>query len=181
MPVDESQAKEYRNLYLRNQEHLMYSQPQRTEEFYTVDGQWRLLKDQRQAFAAGSAYTFGIFCDRDLVGRVALSGVERGPFQNAHIGFFVDKSAQHRGIATQAVRLAVDFGFNEARLHRIDAAVMPGNLSSMRVLEKNGFQVIGLSPRHLQIAGGWRDHVLLAVTREIYADRAEPPQQVVIG
>jgi ribosomal-protein-alanine N-acetyltransferase len=54
----------------------------------------------------------------------------------------------------------IEVAFGELRLHRLQAGTLVDNVASQRVLEKNGFELIGLARRYLQIAGGWRDHLL---------------------
>ncbi len=51
-------------------------------------------------------------------------------------------------------------------LHRIEVAIRPENVSSLRVVEKLGIQEIGFAPRFLHIDGDWRDHRIFAITRE---------------
>ena len=104
--------------------------------------------------------------DGTLVGRVALNHVSRGAWQNANLGYFVDRDHGGRGIATEAVRLTLVFAFGTLALHRVQAAVMPGNAASIRVVEKNGFRREGLARRFLEINGRWEDHLLFALTSE---------------
>ena len=108
----------------------------------------------------------------ELVGRIQLSGISRGPFENAYLGYFVSERHNGRGYATEAVRQAVDAAFGELGLHRVQAAVIPRNVASIRVLEKAGFREEGFALRYLQIAGVWEDHKLYAVTAEEWADGA---------
>ena len=107
--------------------------------------------------------------DDAIIGRVALTGVTRGAFQNAYLGYFIDVEQQRRGLTTEAVELATRFAFEDARLHRVQAAVMPNNDASLRVLEKVAFRREGVAERYLQIAGRWETHVLFAVTVEEWA------------
>jgi ribosomal-protein-alanine N-acetyltransferase len=102
----------------------------------------------------------------ELVGRVQLSGISSAPFENAHLGYFVSERHNGRGYATQAVREAVEAAFRELALHRAQAAVIPRNAASIRVLEKAGFHEEGLALRYLEIAGLWEDHKLYAITAE---------------
>jgi ribosomal-protein-alanine N-acetyltransferase len=154
-------------LYLRNRSFLEPWTPHRSESFYTRAAQERAIADACAAWGAGSAYEFLIESDEgELVGRVALSSVARGPFQNAHLGYFVDEASTGRGYATEAVRLALEFAFVDAQVHRVQAAVTPQNTASIRVLEKLGFREEGLAARYLQIAGAWGDHRIFALTRE---------------
>ena len=52
---------------------------------------------------------------------------------------------------------------DELGLHRIEASTLLHNVASQRVLQKAGFQQIGMAPRYLQIAGKWQDHNLYQV------------------
>jgi ribosomal-protein-alanine N-acetyltransferase len=68
------------------------------------------------------------------------------------------------------VALAVDHAFGPVGLHRIEATVRPENAASLRVLTKLGFRDEGLLQRYLEVDGAWRDHRLLAVTRDEVGD-----------
>ena len=104
--------------------------------------------------------------DSKVIGRIALGGVLRGAFQNAYLGYWIDQQHQGRGLATEAVRAMTAFAFSSAHLHRVQAAVMPRNSGSLRVLEKAGYRREGLAERYLYIAGRWEDHVLYAMTQD---------------
>jgi len=152
-------------MLLRDRAFLDQWEPTRPEGFYTLERhQERLeLLEGDENFA-----DFGIFlaAGDELVGRIQLSGISREPFENAYLGYFVSERHNGRGYATEAVRQVVDAAFGELGLHRVQAAVMPRNLGSVRVLEKAGFREEGFAPRYLQIAGVWEDHKLYAVTAE---------------
>ena len=107
---------------------------------------------------------------RSWSGAAQLSGISGAPFANAHLGYFVSEAHNGRGYATEAVRQAVEHAFAELGLHRVQAAVMPRNTASIRVLEKAGFREEGLALRYLKIAGVWEDHTLFAVTLEEWPD-----------
>jgi [ribosomal protein S5]-alanine N-acetyltransferase len=104
--------------------------------------------------------------DARILGRIALGGVLRGAFRNAYLGYWIDEGHQGRGLTTEAVRAATTFAFSSAGLHRVQAAVMPRNAASIRVLAKAGYRQEGLAQRYLCIAGTWEDHILFAVTAE---------------
>jgi ribosomal-protein-alanine N-acetyltransferase len=101
-----------------------------------------------------------------IVGRVTLGGILRGAFQNAHLGYWIDAKHQRRGLMTEAVCAATTFALGPARLHRVQAAAMPRNCASQRVLEKAGYRREGLASRYLHIAGVWEDHVIFSITAE---------------
>jgi len=134
--------------------------PPRPEAFFTVDGQRRELEQLELAALAGSRHRFLIWLAGDLVGWVTASNVVRGPFQSANLGYAVAREVNGRGIATYAVGHVCDWAFGEGGLHRLEAGTLVDNVRSQRVLEKNGFERIGVARRYLYIDGDWRDHVL---------------------
>ena len=124
---------------------------------------------QRREWSKGEAFVLFIVDpvgDEAIIGRIALTGVMRGAFLSAHLGYWIDQEHQRKGYMTEAVREVTRFAFDALGLHRVQAAVMPHNTASLRVLEKLGFRKEGESPRYLQIAGRWADHVVFAVTAE---------------
>ena len=154
------------DLYTANREFLAPFDPNRPPDFWTVDWQLhslRRLEDDRQA---EMGERFLIEADGEPGGVISVSRVFRGPFQNAGIGYWVDKDLNGRGIATQAVHQVCEWGFGLARLHRIEAATLVDNVASQTVLRRNRFSEIGLSRNYLHIAGAWRDHLLFARTVE---------------
>jgi ribosomal-protein-alanine N-acetyltransferase len=91
---------------------------------------------------------------------VSLTGIIRGSLQSCMVGYFVAEARSGRGLATQAVREVLDVAFGELALHRVEAGTAVDNLTSQRVLERNGFTLVGRMRKHLQIAGVWVDHLL---------------------
>ncbi len=103
-----------------------------------------------------------------ILGKVTLS-VQRGAFQNAYLGYWCDGARQGTGLMTECLRAVLYFAFGPLALHRVQAAIMPRNAASLRVVEKLGFRREGFAERYLQIAGAWEDHVLFARTAEEHA------------
>lgn len=160
---------------MANRSFLAPFEPVRDVSFYTVDGQLDALLRAEAERAAGAAYAFAIVeigAGRNpIVGMTHLSSVHRGAWLNANLGYWVARGSGGRGYATEAVRRTVGFAFDLAGLHRVQAAVMPRNEASMRVLTKNGFRREGLAERYLQIAGEWEDHAIMAITSEEWCNR----------
>ena len=104
--------------------------------------------------------------DGELVGRLALTSIERGPFQNGRFGYWMGERFAGNGYMTEAIRLGVSRCFSTLGLHRVEASVMPENAPSRRVLEKAGFSFEGVSPKYLSIAGAWADHERWGITRD---------------
>ena len=168
-PLEMDEAELLLGLRIKNRAFLTPFEPYRPESAYTLSGQRQQIAADQDGFTAGQRFAFGIYLGQELVGRVALDNVVRGAWQNATIGYFVDQERNGHGIGTEAVRGAVDYGFKEADLHRVQAGVMPRNIASIRVLEKVGFRLEGVSLRYLQINGVWEDHNMYAITSEEWA------------
>lgn len=104
--------------------------------------------------------------DGALLGRVTLGAIERGPFQNGRLGYWIATEHRGRGFMTESIGLVLRRAFGFMELHRVCANIMPTNVGSRRVLEHNGFVREGYSEKYLQIAGVWEDHERWAITRE---------------
>jgi ribosomal-protein-alanine N-acetyltransferase len=125
----------------------------------------RRLKRQGDEIARDEAYSFLIFEDGsdNLLGGITIGGVRRGVAQAATLGYWIGAPYAQRGHMTRAVAAAVAFSFSSLRLHRIEAACIPDNQASARVLERNGFHKEGFARAYLRINGAWRDHLLFAL------------------
>jgi [ribosomal protein S5]-alanine N-acetyltransferase len=132
------------------------------EAFKARCGAW----DRQRHFDA--AYGFGIFLRRGgpFIGEVSLGSVQRGPFQSANVGYWIDEPYAGQGYMPEAVALILRYAFEDLGLHRVEAAIVPRNDRSRRVAEKLGMREEGTSSRFLQIRGVWEDHVRYALTIE---------------
>jgi ribosomal-protein-alanine N-acetyltransferase len=168
-PTERSDGEELLALRLANREHTGPWEPVRDPSFYTRPGQALELDLDAQAWAAGSAFAFAVLdleAGDQLIGRVALANIVRGAWQNATLGYWIDVDSGGRGHATRGVRLVLAFAFEDARLHRVQPAIIPRNARSRRVVEKAGFRYEGRAARYLNINGVWEDHDIWAMTAE---------------
>jgi ribosomal-protein-alanine N-acetyltransferase len=111
------------------------------------------------------AYPFFLFRIEDgtLVGGLTLSNVTRGMTQSATIGYWMGEVYASRGYMTAALKAVIPFAFDTLGLHRLEAACLPGNAPSMRLLEKLDFQREGLARGLVCINGRWQDHIVFAL------------------
>jgi ribosomal-protein-alanine N-acetyltransferase len=98
-----------------------------------------------------------------LVGGLTLCNVRRGVTQSCTLGYWIGARFAQQGYMTAAVRAVVPFVFDSLELHRLEAACLPGNTASIKLLEKTGFKREGLARRYLRINGVWQDHLLYAL------------------
>jgi ribosomal-protein-alanine N-acetyltransferase len=97
-----------------------------------------------------------------LLGGITLSNVRRGSAQSASLGYWMGATFAGQGRMQEAVRTLVPAAFSVLRLNRIEAATMPANAASIRVLENCGFEREGLAKSYLKINGRFEDHFLYA-------------------
>ncbi len=119
----------------------------------------------------GSGYGFGVFVEGRFAGEVTLSSIQRGPFQNAFIGYWVDRALAGNSLAPESVVVVLRFAFEDLGLHRVEIAIVPRNRPSRRVVEKLDLREEGVAVRYLEIDGRWEDHVRYAITAEEWAVR----------
>ena len=120
---------------------------------------------------AGVAYPFFVFRNGDgaLSGGITLSNVRRGVAQMGSVGYWCGKPYARNGHTLAAVRALSDFAFRTLGLHRLEAACIPENAPSRRLLVKAGFSEEGFARAYLKINGVWRDHVLFGLTTPLKA------------
>jgi [ribosomal protein S5]-alanine N-acetyltransferase len=108
------------------------------------------------------AYPFFIFdaAEDQLLGAITLSNVRRGVAQMATLGYWTGEAFSNRGVMTDAIAAVLGFSKTELGLNRLEAACLPANLPSMKLLERTGFEREGFARAYLRINGTWEDHVL---------------------
>jgi ribosomal-protein-alanine N-acetyltransferase len=113
----------------------------------------------------GVAYPFFVFRTEDdaLTGGITLSNIRRGVAQMGSIGYWCGRPYTRQGHTLAAVRATCDFSFRTLGLHRLEAACIPENGPSRRLLARAGFAEEGFAKAYLKINGAWRDHVLFGL------------------
>lgn len=122
----------------------------------------------REQLAAGTHVRFWLRWRHDeqgpFVGALTLSGIELGAFRCARVGYHLDHECQGKGLMSEALAAVIRYAFDELRLHRLEANVIPTNERSVRVLERAGFVVEGYARKYLFINGQLRDHLLTSLS-----------------
>jgi [ribosomal protein S5]-alanine N-acetyltransferase len=145
--------------------HLTPWEPLWTRDELSRSNFRRRLRQYHREIREDVGYAYLVFREADscLIGGLNVSNVRRGIAQAASIGYWTGAPFAGHGLMTDAVRTIVHHGFDTLRLHRLEAACLPSNVASQRVLEKAGFKREGLARRYLKINGEWQDHDLFAL------------------
>jgi ribosomal-protein-alanine N-acetyltransferase len=127
----------------------------------------RRLKRYAEDLRTDQAYPFFLFAKADnaLLGGLTLANVRRGVAQAGSLGYWMGEPYARRGFMTAAVNALIPFAFGALRLHRLEAAGIPSNVASVRLLEKTGFTREGFAREYLCINGAWQDHLLYALLK----------------
>jgi ribosomal-protein-alanine N-acetyltransferase len=129
----------------------------------------RRIRRYAEDLRADQSYAFLVFrsVDNALVGGLTLANIRRGVAQAASLGYWMGLPYVRQGYMTAAVRAVVPFAFTTLRLHRVEAACIPTNTASIRLLENTGFVREGYARDYLCINGVWQDHLLYGRLQEV--------------
>ncbi|MEZ5143634.1 MAG: GNAT family protein [Acidimicrobiales bacterium] len=176
-PLTVADFPQWQEVRRRNDDWLTPWEPSR------IPGQPDTVED-RDAFAVrcsarqrerqlGTGFGFGIFVEGCFAGEINLSSVQRGPFQSAYVGYWIDEKHAGNGYVPEALVALARFVFEELNLHRMQIAIIPRNTASRRVVEKLAIREEGTALRYLEINGRWEDHVRYAITAEEWWQRRD--------
>jgi len=109
-----------------------------------------------------------------IAGMINFNSIIRGRFQSASLGYNAFAPTAGQGYLTEGLGLALRYGFEQLRLHRLEANIQPGNHPSLRLAQRLGFRREGYCPEMLFIDGAWRDHERWAITVTMTGIAAAP-------
>lgn len=154
----------------RNREYFRPWEPLRSEEYFTVQYWMAALEAGVDAALEEQSVRFVLVPKAGetsrIIGQCTFSGIMRGVFQAAYLGYGLCRDFVGRGLMTEALRAAIAFGFDSLNLHRIMANTIPANDRSAAVLQRLGFVREGYARDYLYLAGRWQDHILTALTND---------------
>lgn len=160
--LHEESAAEVLNFYQENRAVFEDMEPDRPENFYTLEYQTTLLRCEFQMAVKKSALRFWIFEKQQptkVIGTVSFQNIIRSVYQSCHIGYKFDKHYWHRGYALESIRKAIEVILQEFGLHRIEAFVLPENEPSIRLLQRLGFESEGICRSCIYLHSSWTDHL----------------------
>ncbi len=154
-----------------SREFLLPWEPSWPDDALTLGAYRRRLRQMAAEWRDDQGYGFFIYHRHGdaLVGGVSLSHVRRGVSQSASLGYWMGEAHAHQGLMSEALAAAMlPYAFDRLGLHRMEAACLPHNQASRRLLAKLGFREEGYAVRYLRINGSWQDHVQYGLLAEEY-------------
>lgn len=148
----------------RSRDFLTPWEPNWPEDDLTRSSFRRRLRRYQRDLRGDRSYTFFLFdiTSKTLLGGLTLSAIRRGVTQSCSLGYWIGAPYAQQGYMSEAVGAIVPFVFEGLGLHRIEAACLPSNEASIRLLQNAGFTREGYARGYLRIAGKWQDHILFA-------------------
>jgi ribosomal-protein-alanine N-acetyltransferase len=109
---------------------------------------------------------------REIIGTFNISGVVRGYFQSAYLGYEIFTPHEGQGFMRIGLSLILNEAFVELNLHRLEANIQPGNIASIKLVEGAGFKKEGFSESYLNIGNkGWQDHERWALINKNWREK----------
>ena len=110
----------------------------------------------------GASYLLVLPDTKEPIGGISLFNIRPGSAKSGAIGYWLAEQFNGQGHMSDAVDRLCEYGFNQLELERIEAACLPSNLRSIKLLKKCNFQQEGICRSYLQINGKREDHLLFA-------------------
>ncbi|HEX7928491.1 MAG TPA: GNAT family protein [bacterium] len=169
-PLQTDDAPKLLQYVLANRRWLTPWEPAHPSSYFTLEGQRGILAQCQEDRRMETGLLLGVFENQakngELHGRISVSGIVRGIWQNGFVGYSISEARAGKGYMTEALRRVVLYSFAELRLHRLQASIIPRNEASLRVVKKCGFRYEGRALRYLKINEVWEDHELYALTAD---------------
>ncbi len=132
------------------------------------------IRAMTTALADGVSVTWAIVHEGRAVGTIGFGRI-RWDFaatriDRAEMGYWLARELHGKGLATEAARAVVQFGFDELGLHKITIGCLPDNAASRRVIEKVGFRFVGRQREDVWKDGRWHDQLRYELTVGDWSD-----------
>ena len=144
-----------------SKEFLEVWEPKRNKDFFRRSAFNNRVKWASDSFKKKQAAHFFIFNKvENFLGSITIDNIRRGPSDSGTIGYWLGEAYTKKGYMTEALKHVIDYSFMELNLSRLEAATLPENNPSRKLLEEAGFKYEGVGQSYLQINGRWRNHIL---------------------
>lgn len=155
-----SEAPRVTAYFVKNRDfHKKYAQTH-TNDYFTVSMQRKYLAYDYNSFLDGSLVPLWITLKEtgEIIGRVSFFNFAFGGMMSCACGYHLDKDHTGKGYMTEALKGAMAFVFDEYKMHRIEAFIVPDNEPSLNLVKRCGFHYEGKRISYMHINGRYRDH-----------------------
>ncbi len=136
-------------------------EPKRSKGFFGRSAFNNRVKWAVDSFKKKQAAHFFIFhVSEKFLGSITVDNIRRSPSESGTIGYWLGEPFIKKGYMTEALKNVIYYSFTDLNLSRLEAATLPENIASRKLLEGAGFKYEGVGQSYLQINGRWRNHIL---------------------
>ena len=155
--------REWAELRQRSRNFLQPWEPKWPNNFLTKESFTRFINVAETSLKKKTSYNFFIFHKKtnNLMGGISLTNFKSEGYKSIAIGYWMGEEYANKGYMRDSLKIICDYCFIDLGLNRIEAACLPKNLSSIKVLLNVGFKVEGYAEKYLNINGKLEDHLLL--------------------
>lgn len=158
------------SFYEDNKELFESWEPVRSHNFYTLSYQKAFLTAEHNQILDGKLIRFWVFLKDqpdEPIGTVCFQNILKEPYHSCSLGYKFSGKYLHQGYATESIQKSIEIVFNEHHMHRIDAYIMPGNIASLKLIDRLTFQYEGTCRSFAKINGNWNDHMHYALINSL--------------
>ena len=156
--------KEWVELRQKSRKFLQPWEPRWPKNYLTKDFFEQLVNHTHISIKNKTSYTFFIFHKKSktFMGGINLTNIKNELYKSITIGYWMGINFTGKGYMQDSIKNICEFCFNNLSLNRIEAACLPKNIASKKVLIKSGFVIEGYAKKYLEINGKFEDHILFA-------------------
>ena len=155
-----SEAQKITEYFIKNREfHRKFAQTH-SDDYFTVSSQKKYLAYDCDSFLEGTLVPLWISLkgDPEVIGRISFFNFAYGGMMSCACGYHLDKEHVGQGYMTEALKGSMAFLFDEYKMHRIEAFILPENEPSLDLVKRLGFHYEGRRISYMHINGKYRDH-----------------------
>jgi ribosomal-protein-serine acetyltransferase len=160
----ERDAEEIYTVVRENLEELKLWMPWVTDD-YSIDTARDFIKTNLIEFAQNSIFAVAVALNEKIVGTIGLHHLDTNN-KSIQIGYWLDKQAQGKGIATKCCRVLINYAFDDLKLNRIQINCNVENAKSRAIPERLCFKLEGIHRQVEWLNGKFRDWAIYSMLAE---------------
>lgn len=136
---------------------------------YTLQHAYDFIKMTHRKQRKNEALNLGIELreTKKIIGMISLTKIQKINC-NAELGYWLGKKFWGQNIIQEAVKMMLNVGFNQLKLHKINACVIEPNIKSQKVLLRAGFVSEGISRENMWTDNKWCDYLRFGLLKKEY-------------
>ena len=133
---------------------------------YSMEESEAWVKSRDRSWDDAVEYSFICYSlkNHKLLGGVGINQINHS-HKIGNIGYWVRRSALNQGVATEAISLVSEFGFDSLGLNRLEIVTLQNNIASRKAAEKAGAKLEGIMQRRLFVYGESRDDCMYSIVK----------------